>query len=167
MMMERKLVDQVVELDLPEVVVAKERLFRRLVKRRPWLKETPMPILVPSDFNDVSDVEQKLNAVLLKEGSSGEDDDAEEWHTIFVFEAVMLYLNENVPSSLLHITSRILRENNLKGSLCFADQLENVPGGNFDKGAKKLKDSGWILKDWCPKPGYSTHMGCASLSPAA
>jgi len=53
-MLERGLVDEVVELDLPEVVDANKRLFERLVKRRPWLGDLSMPILVPSDFNNVS-----------------------------------------------------------------------------------------------------------------
>lgn len=166
-MIERETVDQVIEFDLPEVVDAKERLFRRLLKRRPWLKELSMPTLVPSDFNDLSDVEEKLKPILLRDDddSSGNDDTAE-WHTIFVFEGVMIYLNDNVPSSLLNITSRLLRENNLKGSLCFADRLENVPGGDFDMGVKELENNGWKLKDWSPKPGLARHMGSASLSTA-
>jgi len=160
-MMERETVDQVIELDLPEVVDAKERLFRRLLKRRPWLKELSMPTLVPSDFNDLSDVEEKLKPILRRDE---DEDDTVEWHTIFVFEGVMIYLNDNVPSSLLNITSRLLRENNRKGSLCFADRLENVPGGDFDMGVKELETNGWNLKDWSPKPGLARHMGSASLS---
>jgi hypothetical protein len=162
-MIERETVDQVIELDLPEVVDAKERLFRRLLKRRPWLKELSMPTLVPSDFNDLSDVEEKLKPILLRR-EDDDDDDTAEWHTIFVFEGVMIYLNDNVPSSLLNITSRLLRENNLTGSLCFADRLENVPGGDFDMGVQELETNGWNLKDWSPKPGLARHMGSASLS---
>lgn len=158
-MTERKLVDQVVELDLPEVVNAKERLFQRLLKRRPWLTEFTMPSLVPSNFNDVPDVEQKLRNSLLPN-----KDDEEDWYTIFVFEGVMIYLNDGVPSSMLNITSKLLRENNLNGSLCFADRLENVPGGDFEMGVEELKRNGWALKDWSPKPGVARHMGSASLS---
>jgi hypothetical protein len=165
-MIERKTVDQVIELDLPEVVDAKERLFGRLLKRRPWLKDMPMPKLVPSDFNHLSDVEDKLKSILVPNngGSNGDDDDGFEWHTIFVFEGVMIYLDDGVPSSLLNITSRLLREHNLEGSLCFADRLENVPGGILDMGVKELESNGWTLKDWSPKPGLARHMGSASLS---
>lgn len=162
-MIERKSVDQVIELDLPGVVEAKERLFQRLLKRRPWLKELSMPTLVPADFNDLADVEEKLNAILLPDDSSRDDDD-DEWHTIFVFEAVMIYLDDSVPSSLLNITSRVIRENSLKGSICFADRLENVPGGDFDMGVKEMENNGWKLRDWCPKPGMARHMGSASLA---
>ncbi|VEU45135.1 unnamed protein product [Pseudo-nitzschia multistriata] len=164
-MIERTTVDRVIELDLPEVVNAKERLFWRLLKRRPWLKEfeCSMPTLVPSDFNDLLDVEQKLRALLLGDEPDGPDEKAE-WHTIFVFEGVMIYLNDGVPSSLLGLTSKILRENNLEGSICFADRLENVPGGDYDAGVNELKKNGWELKDWSPKPGLARHMGYASLS---
>ena len=162
-MIERKTADQVIELDLPQVVSAKERLFQRLLKRRPWLKEFSMPTLVPSDFNDLPDVEQKLRGVLLQEcGDSA--DEIVEWHTIFVFEGVMIYLNDGVPSSLLNLTSRILHENGMEGSLCFADRLENVPGGELDSGVNELKNNGWEMKDWSPKPGLARHMGSASLS---
>ena len=179
-MLERNTVDQVVELDLPEVVNAKERLFERLLKRRPWLRELTMPTLVPSDFNNVPDVRQKLDAVLRDRAQDHErqrqrhDDDADEeeeeeqqmitkCHTIFVFEGVMIYLNDGVPSSLLNITSSVLSETNLEGSLCFADRLENVPGGDFDLGVKELENNGWQMKDWCPKPGLARHMGSAKL----
>ncbi len=161
-MIERKTVHEVVELDLPEVVDAKKRLFQRLVKRRPWLKDLCMPTLVPSDFNDLADVEEKLMNLLSQSA-----DDTTEWHTIFVFEGVMIYLDEGVPSSLLNITSKVLRENNRTGSLCFADRLENVPGGDYKLGVQELKTNGWDLKDWSPKPGLARHMGSASLSSEA
>lgn len=163
-MIERKTVDQVIEFDLPEVVDAKEKLFKRLLKRRPWLNGLPIPTLVPSDLNDLSDVKEKLKAILVQDDSNG--DDKVEWHTIFVFEGVMIYLDDNVPSSLLDITSTLLCENKLEGSLCFADRLENVPGGDLDMGVKELEANGWKLKDWSPKPGLARHMGSASLSPA-
>ena len=158
-MIERKTVDEVVELDLPEVVEAKKRLFQRLVKRRPWLKDLSMPALIPSDFNDLKDVEEKVGKLLSQSAEN-----TTEWHTIFVFEGVMIYLDEDVPSSLLNITSKVLRENNLNGSLCFADRLENVPGGDYELGVQELKTNGWDLKDWSPKPGLARHMGSASLS---
>ena len=156
-MLERHVVHKVFELDLPQVVNAKKRLFERLVKRRPWLKELQMPTLIPSDFNDIGDLRTKLDIIFAQEGM-------EDWHTIFVFEGVMIYLNEGIPSSLLDITSRMLNENNHTGSLIFADRLENVPGGDLNLGRKELFDNGWILKDWCPKPGLARHMGSAMLS---
>lgn len=164
-MLERKVVDKVVELDLPTVVDAKERLFERLLRRRPWLSALEMPTLVPADFNDVHGNLKKKLDFILGEGI-GKDQCAHlenDWYTIFMFEGVMIYLNDGVPSSLLNITSAALRERHLDGSLCFADRLENVPGGALDLGVEELENNGWRMKDWCPKPGLARHMGSAEL----
>jgi O-methyltransferase involved in polyketide biosynthesis len=155
-MLEQGIVDMVVELDLPEVVDAKQRLFERLRMRRPGLVDVDMPELIPSDFNDVPDVEKKLQQVL-------KDDTNGDWHTIFMFEGVMIYLNDGVPSSLLNVTSNALIEKGLQGSLCLADRLENVPGGDQDMGGIELERNGWRIIDWCPKPGLARHMLRARL----
>ncbi|GFH55546.1 hypothetical protein CTEN210_12022 [Chaetoceros tenuissimus] len=160
-MLERKLVDEVMELDLEQVVQAKERLFTRLLKRRPWLKDLKMPILVPSDFNRVEEVKQVLNQV-IDDSMQGKE---EEWYTIFVFEGVMIYLNDGAPSSLLNITSSALSEKKLFGSLCLADRLENVPGGDEVLGIVELEKNGWNIMDWSPKPGLARHMLRARLIP--
>ena len=175
-MLERNIVDQVYELDLPDVVEAKQRLFQRLLKRRPWLQKEilSMPTLIPCDFNIISDVEKKLRTILHDEQQTNDNDnddneDRINWHTIFVFEGVMIYLDDGIPSSLLTITSNVLKENNSDGSLCFADRLENIPipedgGGSYSSGKAELMNNGWQIMDWCPKPGLARHMGSASLS---
>lgn len=175
-MLERNIVDQVYELDLPDVVEAKQRLFQRLLKRRPWLQKEilSMPTLIPCDFNIISDVEKNLRTILHDEqqtndNDNDDNDDRINWHTIFVFEGVMIYLDDGIPSSLLNITSNVLKENNSDGSLCFADRLENIPipedgGGSYSSGKAELMNNGWQIMDWCPKPGLARHMGSASLS---
>lgn len=159
-MLERGIVNEVVELDLPEVVTAKKRLLDRLLKRRPWLtKYHIMPKLIPSDFNDVNDVQNNLSDVV-----NGNDDERKQWHNIFVFEGVMIYLEKGVPSKLLNMTSNVLVNNGCEeGSLCFADRLENIPGGDYDLGKQELERNGWHVKDWCPKPGLARHMGWCEL----
>lgn len=157
-MLERGIVDSVIEMDLPEVVKAKHRLMNRLQKRRPCLDNVTMPKLIPADFNAISDVRNELERELRSYS-----DNPEEWYAVFVFEGVMIYLNENIPSKLLNVTSSVLRSNRLDGSLCFADRLENVPGGDRTLGELELKKNGWLVKDWCPKPGLARHMGSACL----
>lgn len=158
-MIERGIVNEVVELDLPEVVTAKKRLLERLLRRRPWLAKYDMPKLIPSDFNDVNDVQKNLCTVV-----SETDDEHKQWHNIFIFEGVMIYLEKGVPSTLLNITSDVLVKNGCKeGSLCFADRLENVPGGDYTLGKQELEINGWHVKDWCPKPGLARHMGWCEL----
>ena len=71
-------------------------------------------------------------------------------HTIFLSEGV-LYLKEGVPSKIL----RIMKEATMEGgsestaSFCFADRLENVPGGDIDAARKELSQNGWDLIVWC------------------
>lgn len=165
--LERGLIDGAVELDLPQVVEAKGRLLgpRRLLRRRPELKDLNMPLLLAADFNDVEALKVLLRDVLTK--GNGDVDDSTRWHTIFIFEGVMIYLNEGVPSALLDATSSILNECGLSGSLCFADRLENVPQGDLELGTEELKRNGWQLNTWLPKPGLARHMGSAALFSAS
>jgi O-methyltransferase involved in polyketide biosynthesis len=83
------------------------------------------------------------------------------WHTIFLFEGVMIYLDEGVPEALLNMLSRVLNKTGKRGSLVFADRLENIPGGDFDIARRELAKNGWTITDWLPKPGLARHMGCA------
>ena len=148
-MLERGVVDEVFELDLPQVVKGKERLLKRLVKRRPITKT---PTLIPSDFNNINEVKNTLNDIIQND----------KWN-IFAFEGVMIYLDENIPSQLLNVTSSVLLEKECNGFLCFADRLENVPGGDYELGREELERNGWGLEDWCPKPGLARHMGWCRL----
>ncbi len=160
-LLERGWVDEAFELDLHDVVVSKQKLIGpdRLLKRRPWLKEkVNLPTLISSDLNDIKKVREQLKGIL-----DTDEDGRGLYHTIFVFEGVMIYLNEGIPSALLKVTSSALKDANADGSLCFADRLENIPGGDFDLGTKELSRNGWKLTQWCPKPGLARHMGAASL----
>mmetsp|Transcript_21553 Transcript_21553/g.21923 ORF Transcript_21553/g.21923 Transcript_21553/m.21923 type:complete len:96 (-) Transcript_21553:14-301(-) len=81
----------------------------------------------------------------------------------YLFEGVMIHLNEGVPSALLNITIDVLNQLNLPGSLVFADRLENIPGGDEALGIEELQRNRWTLKDWCLKPGLARHMGSTDL----
>jgi O-methyltransferase involved in polyketide biosynthesis len=157
---ERGLVDQAVELDLPNVVEAKRAIFssKRLKHRRPSLTESMLPTFHSINLNDVDQVKEILMGIL------GSDDDANKlWHTIFLFEGVMIYLDEGVPRRLLETCSAVLKEAGKEGSLVFADRLDNIPGGDYEIGVKELALSGWKVVDWQPKPGLARHMGRAEL----
>jgi len=158
---ERQMVDGAFELDLPRVVEAKRLLLgpKRLLRRRPWLKEENLPRLIPVDLNEVEDLKSILKGIL----TSSSKDTWQKWHTIFVFEGVMIYLDEGVPSSLLGLCSDVLKEHQLDGSLCFADRLENCPGGERRFAETELLKNGWELDEWRPKPGLARHAGSAKL----
>lgn len=159
------LVDHAIELDLPNVVDAKRKLFsdprlqrRRQRRRDPSLKLQSvllLPDLYPVDLNQLSDVEAILTDLVVSP-------DHEMWHAIFLFEGVMIYLNEGVPHGLLNVCRNVLRKNNSsRGSLVFADRLERIPGGDYDIARHVLAEAGWRIVDWQPKPGLARHMGVA------
>ena len=161
------MIDKAIELDLPNVVDAKRKLFTspRLYRRRRRHRHGSssesesalllLPDLYPVDLNRLSDVEAILNDLVAS------PNDTETWHTIFLFEGVMIYLDENVPNGLLNVCRNVLRKNHAEGSLVFADRLEHIPGGDRDIAMTVLAEAGWRIVDWQPKPGLARHMGVA------
>ena len=170
------------ELDLPEVVRAKRQLLHtRLFKRRPWLQPQQhvgssntieYPNLISVDFNNLNDTRDALEGILLSSNTS--DDTNCEVYNIILFEGVMIYLNEGIPHSLLELCSGILNKANSTPTssspsttaayLCFADRLENIPGGDIDAAHIEMNRTGWKLIDWLPKPGLARHQGVAHLA---
>ena len=183
------------ELDLPEVVQAKRRLLNtRLFRRRPWLRDAQArdvgkkqhnyPNLVEANFNNVDETRKALEGILLQSPlpslTNGTLMDCEFGHddvtNIIIFEGVMIYLDEGIPHALLQLCSEVLLKTaNLsssstpssEGYLCFADRLENIPGGDSDAASIEMDSTGWELLDWLPKPGLARHMGIARLRQSA
>lgn len=175
-LLSKGIIDEAYELDLPEVVEAKQMLLgpRRLLKRRPQLKEEHMPKLIGVDLNSISSFRQVLRDILESTPQSSNTKDFT-WHNIFLFEGVMIYLDEGIPTKLLQTCSSVAQEakslkTNQNGplfdgaSLCLADRMENVPGGDKELGTAELKRTGWKLITWLPKPGLARHMCSATLT---
>lgn len=118
-----------------------------------------LPQYYPINLNQLDKVKEALETILHR----GEDE--ESIHTIFLFEAIMLYLEEGVPSALLGVCREALTATKQQGSLCFADGLENVPGVDKDTAAKELAHHGWKLVEWLPKGSKTKHMGRAEIIP--
>lgn len=168
------------ELDLPEVVQAKRRLLqKRLFKRRPWLQDAEnfggkdsYPKLVAANFNDVDETRNALEEILMTPSVSTndtKDGGIDAVTNIFIFEGVNIYLDDGIPHALLKICSEVLVAAHLtsltpsEGYLCFADRLENIPGGDSAAARAEMESTGWELMDWLPKPGLARHMGIARL----
>lgn len=143
------------ELDLPVVVEAKRKLIKsRLLRRRPWLKSfVDYPRLIEADFNDLASTRQTLESIVALDKRT---------HNIVVFEGVMIYLDEGVPHGILEMCAGVLEGSN--STLCFADRLENIPGGDEDAARVEMEKTGWTLDDWLSKPGLARHMGVARLN---
>jgi len=166
------LVDSAYELDLPQVIEAKQRLLRRAQRRKKDLLDKFLPQAFAVDLNDSSAVRNILTDIVAgnyDEYCDGVKSSNEEpTETIILFEAVMIYLNENKPTELLEICSSVCKSQNLNDSshhtsLVFADRLENIPGGDYDIGKEVLASLGWNIVEWLPKPGLARHMGRAEI----
>lgn len=148
------------ELDLPQVIEQKAKMIERFQQRRK--KHTARPILVPVDLNDIAALQTKLASIFA-------ENKRDKCSTIFVSEAVLLYLQPENVGKVLQSCTQIARECSTSISYCFADRLVNRNMGEQsterDDVAKFLEDStGLQLQVWLPKPGKARHMGVASFS---
>jgi hypothetical protein len=150
-------VQQAWELDIPHVAASKRTMLERLFERRKLPIHAPQ--LLGVDLNDLDLVQTTLENI-------AKDDKKNEWHTIVVSEAVLMYLDEGVTSKVLTMCRSVFGRKGI-ASFCFADRLEGVP--QYDDlpqeeeaaGREFLAQAGWKLVDWIPKPGRACHMGIA------
>eukprot|EP00977_Amphora_coffeiformis_P028155 scaffold34710_cov208-Amphora_coffeaeformis.AAC.1 len=144
------------ELDLPEVLLSKRRMLQRLETRRKQRGGSfKYPQLCPIDLNDHAAAKTLLQEIV-------QPNDNNSWHTIFISEGLLIYLDD--PNGLLKVCASVMKSSPAgSASLCFADRLANVPGGDEEAGRNELSKAGWDLVEWRPKPGLARHMGLARL----
>ena len=154
-----------VEMDLPQVLQAKQNLLqKRLVKRRPNLTTLVNRVrMVDVDLTNMTQVTEALNVALSMYQDS---DTSTSWTIVFVIEAVLIYLPHDIQTQLLSTLSQALVQRQIRhGALCFADTLPNIVANSSMAEAKQeLEQHGWDLQGWIPKPGRTRHLGWATLS---
>lgn len=160
-------VNEAWELDIPSVVESKRIMLERLQRRRQRRnKTTVLPECRSVDLNNLSQVQDILQDILIDKHKNSSRSNNQEWHTIFVSEGVLIYLDPTIPGKLLKLCADTVRGGAATASLCMADRLENSPGGEEPAGRQELARSSWELMDWCPKPGLARHMAVARLLPS-
>ena len=147
-------IDEAWELDVVEVLDSKLVMLDRLKSRRP---ECGLPNIVSADLNDVKTFRKHLNGIIPGANSN--------WHTIFLFEGVLMYLKGEIPDQIMSACANHLQEQGQSGSLIFADYLRGLPSdGDFQMAKKRLATLGWNLVDdsWSFQPSFQAkHMGRA------
>jgi O-methyltransferase involved in polyketide biosynthesis len=162
-LLERGVIQQAVELDLPTVVQAKQRLLssKRFQSRRQGNADVALllPTLYAVDLNEVARVREILEELFATQ-------ETEDTVTIFLFEAVFLYLNPGVPTALLQLCSDISKGDNSNSWLALVDRLEGFDGDdrNHETARQVLAKSNWDLVDYSPKHGATRHMVRARLA---
>jgi hypothetical protein len=208
---QRGLIDQAIEVDLDQVIQAKSRIltsyqFRR---RRPSFaanNSTLLPTFFPVDLNQLDQVRKVLLEILTlptaitttttttaaAAGATSDDrsndvaqapEAKESWHTIFLWEGVLMYLNDGVPHQLLQLCRQVLDTVNgntnsrigqppstattkttlQTGSLCFADDLGIGDTDDLERAQDIFHRLGWNIVDWLPKGSRTRHMGIAEM----
>ena len=144
------------EVDLPCVVKQKKKMLEtHLLRRRPHLAAY-LPTLIARDLNDVDSVVQALTRL-----------DAPSAPTIFVVEAVCMYLqDERVADLLQGCVGAAMLKGSPAVSVCFADRFPSVAGrrkeqGELEATRQLFRQIGMELRTYQGKPGRARSMGCA------
>jgi O-methyltransferase involved in polyketide biosynthesis len=154
------------ELDLPVVIDGKRALLERLKERREKTKGlVQLPELRSVDLNDLDAVNDVL-AQFVRHKKGGES-----WHTIYVIEGVMMFLNDGLPKELFQLFREVARAHGENASICFADHLtssENNDSLTDEEERETVKSlfnsAGWNhLIHWAVKPGKARQMGCVRI----
>jgi hypothetical protein len=164
------------EFDLPSTIESKrqlvqERLSKRQGKRRKRIEvkenaDTPLTLQVPTmiglDLNDILEFERQLQLIFA---SPHEETKEEAWHTIFVVEGVLMYLDEGKAAAVLQACADAARKSvGCAASLCFADRLFDRFDCDPVPIQHELAKTGWKLHEWAPSPNSNAkHIGIARL----
>ena len=157
------------ELDLPVVVEGKGVLLQRLQERRRDTKgAVQLPELRSVDLNDL-DAVQAIVSELSKNKNDGES-----WHTIYIIEGVMMFLESGTPKELFDLFRQMAQANKENASICFADHLTSSSSSENgscltdeherDMVQSLFRSAGWNhLVHWAVKPGKARQMGCVRI----
>ena len=152
------------EIDLPAVVSQKASIFKRFAMRRP---DCILPKLYGADLNDLIVVKSQLSEIFSHAGGSQTSSTLVKKPTVFIVEAVLMYLKEENVMPLLSLCMSEAAKYSTSVELCFADRLPGMPHSDTDANIENaaarllLKTVGLDLTTWQPKPGRARHMGIA------
>jgi O-methyltransferase involved in polyketide biosynthesis len=109
--------------------------------------------MIGIDLNDTEELRRQLQAIFH------DNEPNQDWHTIFVVEGVLMYLQADRAIAALQLCSDMATG---PASLCFADRLLNFSHCDPIPMQQQLLQTGWVLKEWAPSPtANAKHMGIA------
>lgn len=185
------------EFDLPETIASKENLVQKRLLQRYQLRRRrrcnnnnnnnddnndnddtfQTPTMIGIDLNDTAEFQRQLHLIITNSSTSGSNSDTDsirpkspnnkDWHTIFVIEGVLMYLEPTKAVEILQLCANVTTTTTTTGSasLCFADRLFEQSDCDPIPIQKQLDAVGWKLIEWAPSPtANAKHMGIAHLS---
>jgi len=161
------------EFDLPSVVKVRRLMLERFAQRRTSSKKSVrLPTVLETDLNNLDEFTLKIDQLLNQKPDTYVK-------TIFLVEAVFMYLSDDVVISFCQQCVRsVIKNNPLEMvSLCFAHRFPGILNNNTtslslmtmekerDSVAALLLQSNLQLTRWMPKLGRARHMGIAKYVP--
>ena len=148
------------------MVQQKRSVFNRFLLRRP---KSILPKLYGADLNFSEEVKKQLELIFAD--NEGRSDELEKTRpTVFIIEAVLMYLKEENVMPLLSLAMKEAAKHSSSVHLCFADRLPGMPHNDTDLEVERaaavelLRSVGLDLTTWQPKPGRARHMGIAKYN---
>lgn len=151
------------ELDLKPVAESKQKLVKRLYQQLPQLAHVENSLnILHVDLNDLDQLETALTLITRDQSVST--------HTIILTEAVLMYLDDGIPSKILQIC---LKRFGPRVSWLFVDRFKESTKDESESSRRDIITvaqqpwneysalNGWQVVNWLIKPGGTRHMGIA------
>lgn len=161
-LLEEGIIDQAIEVDLPNVILAKETLLlsKRFQQRRPGCS---MPKMAGIDLNDIKSARNTLKKLLNVDQQNQENDT----FTIFLLEGILVHLASGSSSKVLKMLRSFCSFSREDGCLVFCDRIQGVNDRRLDLAKTVLNETGWKLSEFISTPTKTPHFGVAKLQEAA
>ena len=160
------------EVDLPAVIAQKSCMLQRFLSRRPG---SQLPVLHSADLNIAEEVKKCLKRIYTGDSDSSKrsltsNTDAHKKHTIYLIEAVLVYLKKECVPSLLRTCIEESIDSGHSVSICFTDMYPLVEDATDYR--MEMEHVQNLLKDVHPQlqltkyrkyPIFNFHMGVARV----
>jgi hypothetical protein len=146
------IVDEAIELDLPNVIQAKKALLESptFQQRRPHCQ---IPQMAEVNLNDIETTNATLRNLWSKEQPT---------FTIFLLEGILVHLESGSSSKVLKLLRSFCDDqDNSNGCLVFSDRIQGVNNRSLDLAKTVLSETGWKLTEFLATPTRTPHFGVA------
>eukprot|EP00980_Cylindrotheca_fusiformis_P013131 scaffold3299_cov95-Cylindrotheca_fusiformis.AAC.1 len=152
------IVDEAIELDLPNVIQAKKMLLESSTfqHRRPSCE---LPTMAGANLNDIETTNATL-CELLQPTNQAQD----HTYTIFLLEGILVHLESGSSSKILQLLHSYCggsNNNNSNGCLVFCDRIQGVNNRSLDLARTVLHEAEWKLTEFLATPTRTPHFGVA------
>jgi hypothetical protein len=151
------IVDEAIEVDLPNVIQAKKALLESptFQQRRPHCQ---LPQMAEVNLNNI----ETTNATLRNLWSAKNETKEQPTFTIFLLEGILVHLESGSSSKVLKLLRSFCNDqDSSNGCLVFCDRIQGVNNRSLDLAKTVLNETGWKLTEFLATPTRTPHFGVA------